>query len=385
MARTPEKFEETGIHVRLHTMVEGIDTKKGEVCLKDGEKLPYDTLVIGTGALAVMPTVSGIDEEGVFVLRNLRDALDIKAYIRERGCKKAIIVGAGFIAMEMSEALSTIGMETQIVYRGKLPAGRWDGEFGTIVLDELKKHRVSFMPERQLQVIESGNKGRLRLFTNDGTFDGDIIILALGIKPDTRLAEQAGCALGDTGAIGVDHYQKTSQEVIYAVGDCCEAYHRIARKWVHVPLGDVANKQGRIAGRNIGGLTARFDGIVGAQSFKVFDLELGATGLDEGDARRAGFNPGSVIVWGSPVAGSLNMNKEKLGMKIIADKHTGKLLGAQAIGNSGAVGRINVLSACLWAGMDLDNVAFMDLAYAPPFGGAWDLIHVGAQVLQKKL
>ena len=385
MARTPEKFEETGIHVRLHTPVEEIDTGKAEVRLQDGEKLPYDTLVLGTGAMANMPDIPGINEEGVFVLRNLRDAIDIKTYIKEKGCKKAVIVGAGFIAMEMSEALSAIGIDTEIVYRGTLPARRWDREFGAIVLEELEKNHVSFVPERQLQAIEKGHNSRLRLFTNDGIFEGDIILLALGVKPDTRLAQLAGCKLGDKDAVSVDHYQKTSQEDIYAVGDCCEVYHRISKKWVHVPLGDVANKQGRVAGRNIGGIPARFMGIVGAQSFKVFDLELGATGLDESAANKAGFAPVSVIVWGSPVAGSLNLRKEKLGIKLIADKNTGKLLGAQAIGNSGAVGRINTLSACLWAGMDLDDVAFMDLAYAPPFGGSWDLIHIGAQVLQKKL
>ncbi len=385
VARTPEKFEETGIHVRLQTTVEEIDTKKGEVGLADGEKLSYDTLVFGTGATANMPGIRGMHEEGVFVLRNLRDAIDIKAYIKEKGCKKAIIVGAGFIALEMSEALSEIGVETAIVYRGSLPASRWDKEFGTVVLEELQKNQISFIPGRQLRAIDKVASGELHLFTNDGKFKADIILLTLGVKPDTTLAQQAGCTLGDSGAIAVDHYQKTSQEGIYAAGDCCESYHRIAKRWMHLPLGDIANKQGRVAGRNIGGVPARFEGIVGAQSFKVFGLELGATGLDEQAAYRAGLVPVSVIVWGSPIAGSLNIQKEKLGMKITADKKTGKLLGAQAIGNSGAVGRINTLSACLWAGMDLADVAFMDLAYAPPFGGAWDLIHIGAQVLQKKL
>ncbi len=385
VARTPEKFAETGINVRLHTPVEEIDTGKAKVCLQNGEKLPYDTLVFGTGAVVNMPDIPGIDEEGVFVLRNLRDAIDIKTYIKEKGCKKAVIVGAGFIAMEMSEALSAIGMDTQIVYRGKLPASRWDSEFGAIVLEELEKNHVSFIPGKQLQSIEKSPNGRLRLFTNGGEFEGDIILLALGVKPDSRMAVQAGCKPGETGAVGVDHYQKTSRDGIYAVGDCCEVYHRISKKWVHVPLGDIANKQGRVAGRNIGGIPARFAGIVGAQSFKVFDLELGATGLDEGAAKKAGFDPASVIVWGSPVAGSLNLRKEKLGIKFVADKKSGKLLGAQAIGNSGAVGRINTLSACLWSGMDLDEIGFMDLAYAPPFGGSWDLIHIGAQVLRKKM
>ena len=385
IARTPEKFEETGIRVRLHTPVDEIDTRAGEVRLAGGERLPYDTLVVATGAAAVTPAVEGVDHAGVFVLRNLRDAQDIKAYIREKGCRKALIVGAGFIAMEMSEGLAAIGVETEIVYRGKLPVRRWDPEFGTMVLSELERHHVSFLPERDLEGIERGADGRLRMHTSGGTLEGDIIVLALGVRPDTTMARQAGCALGETGAVGVDEHLRTSQEGVYAVGDCCEAFDRVAGRWVHVSMGDVANKQGRIAGRNIAGMVASFPGIVGAQSFKIFDLELGATGLDEERARGAGFDPASTIVWGSPIAGSLNIEKKKLGLKLVADTRTGRLLGAQAIGHGGAVGRINALSACLWAGMTLEDVAFMDLAYAPPFGGAWDLVHIGAQVLQKKL
>ena len=385
IARTPEKFEEAGIRVRLNTPVDAIDAPAGEVRLAGGERLPYDRLVMATGAAAVMPDVEGVDEAGVFVLRNLRDAMDIKAYIREKGCRKVLIVGAGFIAMEMSEGLAAIGVETAIVYRGKLPVRRWDPEFGTMVLSELEGHAVSFLPERTLQGIERGADGRLRMHTSGGTLEGDIILLALGVRPDTVMAEQAGCALGETGAIGVDEHLRTSQEGIYAAGDCCEAFHRVANRWVHVSMGDVANKQGRIAGRNIAGMAATFPGIVGAQSFKVFDLELGATGLDEAGARRAGFDPASAIVWGGPIANSLNVDKKKLGLKLVADRATGKLLGAQAIGNGGAVGRINTLSACLWAGMTLEDVALMDLAYAPPFGGAWDLVHIGAQVLKRKL
>jgi NADPH-dependent 2,4-dienoyl-CoA reductase/sulfur reductase-like enzyme len=385
IARTPEKFEETGIRVRLNIPVEGIDPQRGEVCLADGEKLPYDTLLLATGAVPATPPVSGIDEEGVFVLRNLRNALDIKAYIRDKNCKKAVIVGAGFIAMEMSEALAAIGLETYIIYRGKIPVRKWDKEFGSMVLEEIEKHQVSFLAERQLHGIERDGNGRLHVHTSDGTVEGDIVLLALGVKPNTGMALQAGCELGDTGAIRVDHSLRTSKEDVYAAGDCCETYHRIAKRWVHVTLGDVANKQGRVAGRNIGGLASQFEGIVGSQSFKVFDLELGAAGLDEQGARDAGFDPVSTIVWGSPVANSLNVDGKKLGLKLVADKKTGKLLGAQAIGNAGAVGRINTLAACLWTGMDLETVGFLDLAYAPPFGGAWDLLHTGAQVLQRKL
>ena len=153
---------------------------------------------------------------------------------------------------------------------------------------------------------------------------------------------------------------------------------------MNIPLGDIANKQGRVAGRNIAGYPMIFPGIVGAQSFKVFDLEVAMTGLDEKTAEKSGYSPASSIIWGNPVARSLS-GDQKLGLKLIADRGSGKLLGAQAAGRSGAVSRINILSACLWSGMGLDEIGYMDFAYSPPFGGAWDVIHTAAQLLEKKL
>ncbi|MCX5822642.1 MAG: flavoprotein oxidoreductase, partial [Deltaproteobacteria bacterium] len=168
------------------------------------------------------------------------------------------------------------------------------------------------------------------------------------------------------------------------VGDCCESFHRVSGRWVNIPLGDIANKQGRVAGRNIGGGAMIFPGIVGAQSFKVFDLEVVATGLDEREAAESGFHPVSTLVWGNAIAGSMPGNT-KLGLKLIADRATGKLLGAQAVGKAGAVSRINTLSCALWAGLNLDDVGYMDLAYSPPFGGSWDLIHIAAQALRRQI
>ena len=168
------------------------------------------------------------------------------------------------------------------------------------------------------------------------------------------------------------------------MGDCCESYNRVSKKWAHIPLGDMANKQGRVAGRNIAGYPMVFPGIVGAQSFKIFNLEVAMTGLDEKEAEKSGYSPAGNIIWGTPMARSMNRG-QKLGLKLIADRDSGKLLGAQAVGQSGAVSRINVLSACLWSGMGLDEIGYMDLAYSPSFGGAWDMIHTAAQILEKKL
>jgi len=384
IARTPEKFEETGIKVRLNTHVEGIEADRGEILLTGGERLSYDVLVMGTGAEATLPDIPGTMQDGIFTLKNLRDGINIRKYIKENDCRKAVIVGAGFIAMEMSEALRNLDLETSIVYRGELPVKKWDPVFSGMVLEELTKNGVSFIAHNSPVAVEKGSDARLCLITDKGRIETDIIIFALGVKPNTRLAREAGLTTGKSGAIKVDPSQHTSREEIFAVGDCCESYNRVSKKWVYIPLGDMANKQGRVAGRNIAGYPLVFPGVVGAQSFKIFDLEVAMTGLDEKMAEQSGYSPAGNVIWGSPVARSMNIG-QKLGLKLIADRGSGKLLGAQAVGQSGAVSRINVLSACLWSGIGLDEIGYMDLAYSPYFSGAWDMIHTAAQILEKKL
>jgi len=382
--RTPEEFKKTGIDVKIRTRVDGVDPVKGQVFLSDGSSLPYDILVMATGADAIRLEVPGSDLEGVFVLRNLTDAIRLKSYISEKDCRKAVLIGGGYIAMEMCEALRNLGLETTVMVRRTRPVMRWDAEFAKMILDELDKHGVQFLPETRPVAVEKGKGSRLRLVTDKGELDTDLILMGVGARQNTALAESIGLALGESGAIKVDARQRTTMEGVYAVGDCCEAFHRISGRWVYMPLGDIANKQGRIAGQNIGGHPSEFPGIVGAQCFKVFNLEVGATGLTEEEAVKCGFQPISSMIWGLPVGRPMSMG-EKLGVKLIADKATGKLLGGQCIGEKGAVQRINSLSVALFAGMTLDDVSYLDLAYAPPFGGAWDAIHIAAQNLRAKI
>lgn len=383
IARTPETFREGGIDVRTDTRVEEIDPQSGRVRLAGGAMLPYDVLVLGTGAKPLLPGIPGEHRQGVFTLKSLSDATGIKAWLRSVPCRKAIIVGGGFIGMEMSEAIRGLGIETRVFNRKPLPVNRWDPEFGKIILEELERHQVGFTTGVEAQAVEEGKGHPLRLLTNRGEEEADIILMAVGVRPDTDLARGMGLPIGKTGAIQVNFAQRTPREEVYAVGDCAESFHRVSRRWVNIPLGDIANKQGRVAGRNIAGGAIHFPGIVGAQCFKVFSLEVAATGLDEREAAASGFHPVSALIWGNSAAGSMPENK-KLGIKLIADGPTGKLLGAQAVGESGAVSRINVVSCALWAGLTLDDAGWLDLAYAPPFGGSWDPIHIAAQVLKKK-
>ncbi len=382
--RTPEDFQKTGMSVRIKTRVEDIDPQKGLVRLSDGTSVPYDILVMATGAGAVRLDIPGADLEGVFVLRNLTDALQLKAYLNEKNCRKAVLIGGGYIGMEMCEAMRNLGIQTTVIDLLPRPVVRWDEEFAKTVLDELGKHEVQFQGETRPLAIETGKECRLVLKTDKGDLDADVILMGVGTRREVSLAKAAGLEMGASGAIKVDFRQQTSREGIYAVGDCCEVFHKVAGCWVYFPLGDIANKQGRVAGQNIGGRPAEFPGIVGAQSFKVFDLEVGATGLTEEEATQYGFQPLSIMIQGLPV-GRPMARGEKLGVKLVADRTTGKLLGGQCVGAKGAIQRIFALSVALWSGLTAEEVGYLDLPYAPPFGGAWDAIHVAAQEIVKKL
>ncbi|MBM4271030.1 MAG: hypothetical protein FJ139_02560 [Deltaproteobacteria bacterium] len=382
--RTPEKFRETGVDVRLHVIAEEVDADKGVVRLSDGTALNYDILALGMGTSPFVPKIPGLDLEGVFTLKTLNDATRIKAFIKDSPCRKAVIVGAGFIGMEMSEALKTRGVDTHVVDLMPRPAVRWDPEFSKVILEELTRQGVAFSPNTGIVAIDKGKGYRLHVATDDGGMEADMVLIAIGVRPNVKLAADMGLQIGKTGAIQVDFSQRTSKEGIYAVGDCCEVYHRVSKRWAHVPLGDIANKQGRVAGRNIGGGSIIFPGVVGAQSFKVFHCEAAATGLDEAEALNCGYHPVSNIIWGNAIARSMPGEK-RVGVKLVADRATGKLLGAQAVGTTGAVNRINVLSCALWSGISVDEIGYFDFAYAPPFSPAWDPIHIAAQELLRKL
>lgn len=384
IARTPEKFEASGIHVLLNRKVEEIDGEKQEVRLENGERLPFDVLVLATGATVTRPPIPGLDLPGVYSLKSLPEAVAIKKAIGDGGAKKAAIIGAGFIAMETAEAFRTAGVDTTLIQRAELPVRRWDPEYSALIKEELQKNGVHCMPLTSPLGVEGGTAQGLKVVTDHGDVEADLVLVATGVKPDTLLAGQMGIAVGRTGAIAVNFAQETSRKGVYAAGDCCESFHRVSRSWTSLPLGDVANKQGRVAGSNIGGAPLFFPGVVGAQCFKVFDLEVAATGLNEDEAERSGFSPVSEKMTGTPTARSMSAG-ERLHLKIVADRSSGRLLGAQAVGRKGVVSRINLLSAALWSEVTVGEMAYMDLAYAPPFGGAWDPVHIACQDLQRKL
>jgi NADPH-dependent 2,4-dienoyl-CoA reductase/sulfur reductase-like enzyme len=350
--------------------------------LTGGETMPFDYLVVATGADCRRPDVRGQDLEGVFCLRNVTDAVRIKRYVEESRARRAVVVGAGLVSLEMCEAFRRLGLETTLVYRRELPMRRLGDEFAKQVLQELEGNGVTFMGNTELEGFEGTSKRECVVHTNNGSLETDLVLLGIGVVPSVALASEAGLALGSTGAIAVDEHMQTSLPRIYAAGDCCESYHRVSRRPAYAPLGDIANKQGRIAGANVGGQRLSFPGIVGSICFKVFGLEVASTGLTEEEAREAGFAPVSAAIKGVSRAHSYPGASE-LRLRLVAEAESGRLLGAQGVGGGGVVSRINALATALTGGLSVEELAYVDLAYAPPFSGAWDPVHIAAQRLVK--
>ena len=350
--------------------------------INSGDNLPFDYLMVATGATPRLPGVSGEDLEGVFFLRNVTDAISIKNFIQERMARRAVIVGAGFISLEVCEAFRRLGLEVTIIYRQDLPMRRLGEDFAEIILAELETNGVTFMANTNLEGFEAVSSGQIIVKTSSGELEADLVLIGIGVNPEVSLASEAGLDLGPTGAIAVNQNLQTSIPFVYAAGDCCECFHLVSRKPVHAPLGDIANKQGRIAGANIGGQNISFPGIVGSNCLKVFNLEVASTGLTEEEARDVGLKAASATIQGVSRGHSFPGSGE-IHLRLVSDTENGRLLGAQAVGGDGVVSRINALATGLTAGLSLEELAYMDLAYAPPFSGAWDPIHIVAQKLLK--
>lgn len=350
--------------------------------LTTGETLPFNNLVLATGATPRLPDVPGQDLEGIFCLRNVTDAIRIKNFIYERNCRRSVVVGAGLISFEMCEAFRRLGLETTVLYRKDIPMGRLGEDLAKQILIELEANSVAFMGGTDLEGFEPAATGGIIVHTSGGILETDLVLIGIGVVPEVSLASGAGVHLGPTGAIAVNEHLQTNFPFIYAAGDCCECFHRISRKPVYAPLGDIANKQGRIAGTNIGGQNLLFPGIVGSICFKVFNLEVASTGLTEEEAREVGFKAASATIQGVSKAHSYPGSRELL-IRLVGDTETGRFLGAQSVGEDGVVSRINALAVALTGGLSLEEMAYLDLAYAPPFSGAWDPIHIAAQKLIK--
>ncbi len=386
---TPEFFEkERRIEVRTRHEVRRIDHEQRSLEVADlrtdrAFTWRYDKLVIATGAEAVRPRLDGIGLGNVFFLRTIDDGRRMKAALQEGGLRHAVIIGAGYIGVEIAEALTEAGLETVLIEATANVLPGVEPDIGEVIERELADHGVRVHKEEMAQRLEGGQRVE-RVVASRGEYPADIVVVSVGARPAVAVLQQAGIALGPTGAVATNERMETNLSGVYVAGDVAEAHHLLTGKPAWVPLGTTANKQGRVAGENAAGGNAVFKGIVGTAAVKVFGLEVARTGLTEPQAREAGFDPLGVTIE-HPSHGSYYPGATDLRVRLIADRRDGRLLGGQIVGRETAAKRIDVLAAALHAGMDVEAITALDLSYAPPFATAWEAIQIAAQQVMGKL
>ncbi|PLS80173.1 MAG: NAD(FAD)-dependent dehydrogenase [Chloroflexi bacterium] len=389
IARTVEEFGRRGITVRLGHEVRAIDVARKTIRVRQlasGAEFeqPYDRLLIATGAAPARLPIPGLYLDGVFHLDVMEDALAIQHYLRTHQPKHAVIVGGGYIGLEMAENLVRLGVTVHVVQRNEQVFPSVDVEIATSLSEELERHGVDLSLCDSVVEACEGHGGRVvDVHTNRGEVLADLVVVATGVRPVVALAADAGIAVGGTGAIAVDRQLRTSVPDIFAAGDCAEHWHRLLQRPTWLPLGTTANKQGRVAGRNAAGGNAVFGGIVGTAITRVFDLQVARTGLTEREAAAAGLAARATVLRSTDHAGYLP-DAQELIVKVVAEVGSGRLLGGQAVGRAGADKRIDVLATALYAELSLEDLTRLDLAYAPPFNSVWDPVQVAATALLRR-
>lgn len=373
---SPEEFR-TKRHIDVRTGSEAIaiDSQSRFVVARTErgaeQRFTYDRLLLATGASAIIPPWPGVDLEGVVPLRNLQDTERVEALLA-RNPKRCVIVGGGYIGLEMAEAFSRRGLEVTLVEKLSGLMGGVSPKVTELALQALAEHNIKVHLETTVTGF-SGDDGRLKAVeTERGTFASDLALVSLGVRPNAELAGDAGIPLGATGAIRVNDRQQTDVSEVYAAGDCAESFHRVLGKPAYVPLALTANRQGRIAGTNMAGGDERFAGIVGSAVTRIFDLTLARVGIDEATAEQEGIACLGVDV-SAPSKAHYFPGHDPLWVQILfrADNH--RVLGAWLVGKDESAGkRADILATAITAGMTIEEVADLDLCYAPPFSPVWD-------------
>ncbi len=343
----------------------------------------FDQLLIATGSKPIRPLLPGIDATNIHDVNSLAGGIALKQTLERERPRSVVIVGGGYIGIEMAEALVMRGLQVHLVQRGKQVMPAMDTEPAELVGSALERHGVTLHLGQTVTGFETINGRAVRVVTDHGTLAADIFLLGLGVVPNSDLAGKAGIPLGAGGAIAVNDRQQTKLPAIWAAGDCAESFHLVGRRPVFFALGTIANKQGRIAGINLAGGKARFPGVVGTAITKFMDTEMARTGLNERELRELNipFVTGLVEAHTLPryYPGSTPMT-----VKVLAEQGTDRLLGAQIVGGAGAGKRIDPLAVALHAGFSLDDLLYLDLGYAPPFSGVWEPFVIAARLALKK-
>ena len=389
IARTPEQHREAGIDVRMRTEATALDLEKQTVSVRgvdDGGTydLGYDELVVATGAVPTVPPLEGADAQGIFGVQSLEQGEEIVKDLADGDRRRAVVVGAGYIGVEMAEAMVMRGLETTIVDVAPEPFTQVDPDMGALIREAMEGMGMAVLTGVSVDGFDVGEDGRVRAVrAGDAVLPADIVVIGLGVKPNVALAADAGLTIGRSGGIVTDVRMQAAPHV-WAGGDCVETHHRLSGKGVHVALGTHANKHGRIIGTNIAGGYGAFPGIIGTAISKVCDLEIGRTGLSTAEADAAGFGYVTATVEATTTAGYWPA-AEQMTVKVLAEQRTGRLLGAQIVGRTGSGKRIDVFATAIWNGMTVEEMTFMDLSYAPPFSPVWDAVLVAARKAAKEV
>ncbi|ADW17523.1 FAD-dependent pyridine nucleotide-disulfide oxidoreductase [Desulfobulbus propionicus DSM 2032] len=379
--------EKQGIDLRTGHRVEHIDragkTVAGRTAGGEPFTVAYDRLLIATGADPIKPPIEGMDLSGVFVVKNLEHGRRIKTFLRDRQAKRAVIVGMGYIALEMAEALSERGLAVDLIKprAGLLP---WlDPALSQPVRELLVARGVGVHDGYPIErIIAEGEQ--LRVIAGELRLEADVVIAAIGVTPNASLAREAGLDVSVGGSIAVDRGLRTSDSAIYAAGDCADSYHIVTGEKTWIPLALRANRAGWAVADNVCGQQVELPGVAGTAVFKVFAMQVARTGLNEAEARGAGFDPVRVQIRSKSRAG-IYPGAQPVYVSMVGDRASGRLLGAQMTGIDQVAHRINAVAVALLAGMGVAEFSQSDLAYAPPFGPTWDPLLTAANQLVKQL
>jgi NADPH-dependent 2,4-dienoyl-CoA reductase/sulfur reductase-like enzyme len=389
VARSPEAHREAGLDVRMRHEVVGIDLDGREVIAHDlasGSTVRerFDQLVYAAGAVPVTPQWANVGAGGVFGVQTLDDGTKIHAWLdREPKARRAVVIGGGYIGVEMAEAMVRRGLEVTLLEKAPQPMSTVDPDMGERVHEAIEGLGIDVRVNANVEGLRAEDGEVRAVVTPDGALPADVVVLGLGVRPNTGLAREAGIPLGVTGGLRTDLRMRVVGpdgpiEGLWSAGDCVQTTHLISGQPVHVPLGTHANKQGRVAGINIGGGYATFPGVIGTAVTKVCELEVARTGLTEKEAGAAGFAFVTATVESTSRAGYYP-GAASMVIKLIAEKRTGLLLGAQIVGREEAAKRIDALAIAVWNRMTVEEMTALDLSYAPPFSPVWDPVLIAAR------
>ncbi len=388
--RTHADLEATGMRLRLDTLATSIDVAGQRLTVRDSHgvesQIAYDELVVGTGALPAYAGIAGLEQltpdDGVHVIHSMGDTFALEKHLTERDPKTAIIIGAGYVGLEMAEGFTGRGMQVTQLQRGPEVLSTLDPELASLVHTELVEHGVTVHTNTTVRAVEKTANGLVVHAEHDGqpvAHTADLVLAVVGVRPNTSLLEQAGATLGAGRAVVVDEQMRTGLPHVFAAGDGVTTHHRLLGL-TYLPLGTTAHKQGRVAGENALGGTARFAGSVGTQVVKVFDLVAARTGLREHEATAAGYSP-AITQTVADDHKRYYPGAQPISIRITGDTESDLLLGAQLVGRLGTetAKRVDTYATALFAGLTVEQISDLDLSYTPPLGSPWDAVQVATQ------